>query len=243
MVGGRLQQRGSTADVFIFWTDVPESLDVSGILPSLDGAERIRADRFRFARDRNIFTVAHGLLRYSLDLIGGIHPWRFSQLSGGKPVIDGAQLPKLHFSLSHCRSMAAVAVSFDGPLGVDVEVMERTGDRDDIAPIVFAPAERALLQSLDGALRQETFFTLWTLKEAAIKATGQGLSADLPGFAFAIDPPRLQTAGPDGSNADEWCFFSTRIADCRLAAAFRDGSGKRAAFHLSEIAAASLSAS
>jgi 4'-phosphopantetheinyl transferase len=232
--GGRVQ------DVFVYWTTVPSDLDVSLLLPRLDPAERQRAGRFHFARDRNAFAVAHALLRYGLDVIGGRHPWRFGLTSSGKPFIDDAVLPGLHFNLSHSHAMTAVAISRDGPLGVDVEVVTPPRDREDIAPLVFDPVERALLQSGAPEQRQETFFTLWTLKEATIKATGQGLSADLPGFAFVLDPPRLRTPGPDGSPAEGWRFFSSPIADCRLAAALRVEPGTRVVFHLSEVVVADL---
>jgi len=232
---------GRVQDVFVYWTIVPKDLDVSRILLRLDPTERQRADRFHFARDRNAFAVAHALLRYGLDLIGGHHPWRFGQTPSGKPFIDDALLPGLHFNLSHSHAMTAVAISRDGPLGVDVEVVAPSPSHDDIAPLVFDPAERALLQSGDPEQRQETFYTLWTLKEAAIKATGQGLSADLPGFAFVLDPPRLRTPGPDGSSGEDWRFYSSRIADCRLAAALHVGPGKRVGFHVSDVAVSVLS--
>jgi 4'-phosphopantetheinyl transferase len=236
--GGAEESRA--IDVFLFWSEVPEDVRLAEILPRLDATERARAERFRFPRDRNAFAIAHALLRHALDAIAGVHPWHFAESSGGKPVIDAPGLPKLHFNLSHCRSMAAVAVCREAPVGVDVEVMDRTGGFEDMTSLVFAPSERTMLQSLQGDGWREAFFTLWTLKEAAIKATGQGLSADLPGFAFAVDPPRLLTAGPDGRSADEWRFFSARVADCRLAAALPECCEKQVAFHLSKVAVTDL---
>lgn len=229
------------ADVFVFWTAVPTDLDVSDILSHLDAADRLRAARFHFAQDRAAFAVAHGLLRAGLDRVGGPHSWRFRQMPGGKPVLDGAHLPPLHFNLSHTRRLTAVAISRAGPLGVDVETIAGTRGHQDVAGLVFAPEEKALLQAAGGDRWDDVFFTLWTLKEAAVKATGQGLSADLPAFAFALDPPRLRTAGPDGSGEQDWSFHSSRVAGCRLAAALRAGPGTPAVFHLSEIPVAALS--
>lgn len=226
---------GDPPDVFVFWTVVPKDADVSEILPRLDPAERAQAARFHFSQDRNAFAIAHGLLRIALDRIAGAHPWRFRQMPGGKPILDGDRLPDLHFNLSHARSLVAVAIGRAGPIGVDVETVVRTQSREDVAGLAFAPTERALLQPLAGDRWHETFFTLWTLKEAAVKATGQGLSADLPAFAFVLDPPRLLTPGPDGSDGADWSFHSSRVADCRLAVALRAGPGLRAAFHLSEV--------
>ena len=224
---------GKSADAFVFWTVIPQDLVVSRLFPRLDANERGRVARFHFDQDRNAFAVAHALLRYGMDRVGGIHPWQFRQMPGGKPVLVGDHLPKLHFNLSHSRSLAAVAISRTGPLGVDVEKVESARGREDVAGIAFSPAERALLKSLAG--ENDIFFTLWTLKEATIKATGQGLSADLQSFAFRLDPPRLQAAGPDGSRGEEWCFHSSRVADCQLAVAVKSRSDKRVVFRLSEV--------
>jgi 4'-phosphopantetheinyl transferase len=228
------------ADVFVFWTVVPTDPAISEILPRLDPTERMTAGRFHFAEDRHAYAVAHCLLYHALDRVGGDHPWRFRRMPGGKPILDGDDLPALQFSLAHSRTLGAVAIGRAGPLGVDVETVAPTRSREDVVGLAFAPAEQALLRPLAGTRWLETFYTLWTLKEAAIKATGQGLSADLPAFAFALDPPRLRTPGPDGSQPHEWYFHSAPIADCRLAAALQAPPGLPIVFHLSEVSIAEL---
>lgn len=229
------------SDVFVYWTAVPGQGDVSKIIPRLDQDERARAERFHFREDRHAFVTAHGLLRHALDQIAGDRlakegTWRFRDLPGGKPVIVGARGGAPHCSLSHTRPMVAAAVSWAGPLGVDIETMTRAVRRENVAGLAFSPEEQALLGGLGEEAWTEAFFTLWTLKEAAVKATGQGLSADLQGFSFALAPPYLRTSGPDGSHSAEWQFHASRVADCRLAVALHAGIGTNAVFHISEIA-------
>ncbi len=223
------------ADVFVFWSVVPEDMEIPAILARLDSAERISAARFHFAADRNAYAVAHALLRYGLDSLGGVRPWRFRQLPGGKPVIADDLRPGLHFSLSHSRRLCAVAISRDGALGIDVEAVAGARTLDDVAAIAFSHTEQAMLRTLSDAPRREAFFTLWTLKEAAIKATGQGLSADLATFSFSLDPLCLMTPGPDGSRRENWYFQSTRIHECRLAVALLACPGLDVGFHLAEV--------
>ena len=141
----------------------------------LSPAEHARADRFRFARDRDRFTRGRAFLRRvlgaetcqpadALRLIEG--PW-------GKPALaDGG----LDFNLSHSGAFAMLAVSTGGPVGIDVELLDRTVDIDRLSISCFTTPERVLLNDLVAGQRIERFFAFWTAKEALMKLTGQGMS-------------------------------------------------------------------
>ena len=89
----------------------------------------------------------------------------------GKPrLADDA----LAFNLSHSGSLALVAVSQVGPLGVDVEEHRVIREVDRLARRYFTPGEAALV-----AAEPRAFFRLWTRKEAWIKAQGGGLAIPL----------------------------------------------------------------
>jgi phosphopantetheinyl transferase len=60
-----------------------------------------------------------------------------------------------------------------------------------IARFAFAPEEVAQLEALSPEPRTERFYTLWTLKEACIKAFGVTLFEGLRGCVFTLE-------------ADEW---------------------------------------
>ena len=106
----------------------------------------------------------------------------------------------MRFNLSHARSLIACAVAYDAEVGVDVEETDRGIEALELAERFFAPSEVAHLRAAPSDIRDERFFTLWTLKEAYIKALGTGLSTDLK--AFAIDPVRPGFADGD----DRWHF-------------------------------------
>ena len=84
-------------------------------------------------------------------------------------------------------------------IGVDVEdAAGRTADKClRIARRFFSPGEAAALQALTPREQVPAFLALWTQKEAAVKATGEGLSAlsrvdtqtPLPGRIFMTPPP------------------------------------------------------
>jgi 4'-phosphopantetheinyl transferase len=178
--------------------------------PLLDVSERARADRFRWAADRDPYIAAHALLRATLSRVTGIGAadLRFRTAKSGKPALDPAQaLPDLHFSLSHTRDLAACAVGRPHALGIDAEAW-RAPAPIELAARYFAPSEARLVAERTPAERPSTFYRLWTLKEAYLKATGQGLAAPLNSFAFRFDPVAITVAGR-GSTAD-WQFAEFR---------------------------------
>lgn len=165
----------------------------------LDESERARAARFFFEEDRRSYIAAHALLRAELSKRAGRPPqdWRFGATKLGKPyLLDAAH--DLRFSLTHTRGMVAVALAEGLEIGVDVEPSDRRAESMKLAARFFAPEEVALLAAVEGDARRETFFAIWTLKEAVVKATGQGLSRALDSFAISLDPPRVTMR--DGSS-------------------------------------------
>ncbi|WP_281684289.1 4'-phosphopantetheinyl transferase family protein [Thalassobaculum salexigens] len=109
-------------------------------------------------------------------------------------------------------------------LGVDVENGARKGDLS-IAHSYFAPPELDWLRAQGEAERGGAFMTLWTLKEAFIKATGKGLSLELDRFWFAdpsSGPIRIGFA-PDLPEDPEHWGFEHRVmpGDYHLAVGWR----------------------
>ncbi|GLI91561.1 4'-phosphopantetheinyl transferase family protein [Methylocystis echinoides] len=203
-----------------------QTLALSGIAPDswpaladlLDDAERARAARFAFEDDRQAYVAAHALLRVTLSEMAGGAPqdWRFAAARLGKPYLIDP--PKdLRFSVTHARGMVAVAIAEGVEIGVDVEPANRRAESMKLAQRFFAPEETSLLRALDGAARRDAFFAIWTLKEAVVKATGEGLSRGLDSFTIHLDPPRMTM--PDDPGA--WRLEHWRRGDYHLALAGR----------------------
>jgi 4'-phosphopantetheinyl transferase len=193
--------------------------------PLLDASERARADRFRWAADRDSYIAAHALLRATLSRMAGIDAadLRFRTTKSGKPALDPAQaLPDLHFSLSHTRGLAACAVGRPHALGIDAEAW-RAPAPIELAARYFAPSEARLVAERTPAERPSTFYRLWTLKEAFLKATGQGLAARLDSFAFSLDPVAIAVAAPESAPA--WHFVEFRPGPAHSLALAAQSSG------------------
>ena len=201
-------------DVFVWWMECgsPSPTLMARWRAGLSEAERATADRFRFEADRSTYLAAHWLLRNALTSVAGLPPqdWRFTVRPHGKPEVDAAfGLMDLRFNLSHARGFVACAISIANEVGIDVEALSRNPDIE-VADRFFSPAEVAILRAMPPARQPETFLRFWTLKEALIKATGEGLSRALDSFSFALDPVSIRF-DPDDSDAPAlWSFVEHR---------------------------------
>ncbi len=162
--------------------------------------ERAKRLRFRFPADRQLYLVAHGLLRSSLGELLGTDPrdLRFKAGRHGKPELDGPAGPPLQFNLSHTSGLVAWAVTRDRPAGIDVEDRRRARAVEDVAAYSFAPAELADVRARHGDDQRDRFLAYWTLKEAYLKARGVGLSLPLQAFAMTIGGAGSATIAFDG---------------------------------------------
>lgn len=160
----------------------PDSECEAVALEWLDSSERARRRRFRHAGARRQFVLCRAALRAVLrERLGcGNDQLSFDASERGKPfaLVDGVPAP-ISFSVSHSGRHGLIAVAPTGRVGVDVEDRAVRADLDAVAAMTFAPVERAELAAASGGRRTELFLTVWTTKEALVKALGVGLSRDL----------------------------------------------------------------
>lgn len=204
--------------VTVWWLDLKSIReDDWQLLESLlEDSELERSTRFHFDRDRDVYIAAHALTRGLLTWWTGLpaRDWRFTAGDHGKPeVTPPPGLPRLRVNLSHTRELAAVALTVDNDVGVDVEWLERVNDVDQLAKRVFAADERALLAATPSERKTEIFLTFWTLKEAYVKAIGKGLSQPLDAFAFTLEPPVIRFDDIEADDAALWRFRHLRPTD------------------------------
>ena len=192
---GRIELKSD--EVHVWRVDVGERAAIgAGALVTLSEAERARATRFHFEADRRRFVAAHVALRGILASYLGAQPSSLVLGEGthGKPSVDAPEHGRsLRFSLSHSGEIALVAVSLGREVGVDVE---RVRPREDLAGFVaryFSPLERQALQRLLSVDRLRAFYETWALKEAYLKACGDGLLRELDAFDVTVGDaqPRL----------------------------------------------------
>ena len=179
--------------------------------------EREKAQTFQFERDRVRYVTAHYELRCILGTYLKKHPQEVSYryTDQGKPELDvNWPYGKISFNMSHSQCIALYAFAVDREVGVDVEFLRFNLNYTSVAQQNFSRRESELLNAASGETQIEAFFTIWTRKEAFLKAMGSGLSAPLHNFDVTGDPGQhtvLVHSGLDGQEATPW-----RITDLNL---------------------------
>ena len=181
-----------TDDAIDFVVTRPVMSEAAGAAVALlSDAERQRASRFLFERDRDRFIVARACLRQllaarlctapdSVELVYGAH---------GKPALAPWYADTdLRFNVSHCDDLTLYAFSCGREIGIDVEAVRPIRDADDIAARFFSQRENRAYRALEPSDRPLGFFQCWTRKEAFIKALGDGLSYPLNRFDVSLAP-------------------------------------------------------
>ncbi len=204
----------------------------------LSGNELARMERFHFAPDARRWAACRTLLRVTLGRCLDLAPesLKFTLGPWGKPGLRGCPL---RFNVSHSGGAALLAVAWRREVGVDIEEVSRALSPEELAPQVLSSREQAWLRDQEPEQRGAAFLTLWTAKEAYVKATGQGLSFPLtrltllpkvesdqfeasqtvslcPIFVCRLEagPDHLAAVALEGASPDVRCFDS-RDSACR----------------------------
>ena len=217
------------------WLAVLDALPAGEHIGLLSRDEAARADGFRFARDRERFVGARGLLRELLGRYLGVDPsaLRFSYGPRGKPCLETDSRPDgVRFNVSHSGGLALLAFTRGRELGVDLERVRPVPEAESIAESYFSPRESAELARLPPAERPPAFFRCWTRKEAFIKATGDGLSHPLDAFDVTFapgEPARLLRVDGEPGEAARWWMEGLEPAEGFASALVVDGRPARLA--------------
>jgi len=193
--------------------------------------ELARCRRFRFDNNRREALTTRALSRIALSHYYPLPPqaWRFTANAQGKPAIDPVIDPdcKMKFNLSNSPELVVCLISDGAEVGVDVESFARAGRILELAPEVLSALERAGLDRLPeiasrpGADRPGRALSLWTLKEAYIKARGQGLALPLDKISFLFggdEGVRLELDPELEDDSARWQFCLLDHAGHRIAA-------------------------
>lgn len=192
--------------------------------------ERARQLRYRRRVDQVRYAVGRGMLRRLLSQCSGIpeSDWRFELGAHGRPEPDPAVLGQLtgpipHFNISHSRGVTVAAIGHGvRKLGADVETYDRTSHWN-LARRYFAPTEAEVVERAEPHAQGELFLRFWTLKEAYVKAVGQGITLGLDTFAFQLSDqlsPTVEFASPARqAPPDQWHFFELPLTSERVAIA------------------------
>lgn len=171
----------------IYLNDDIDHFDFDAALPLLSEQRREQALRFKYELGRKTCAAAYLLLCQGLrDEYGITERPVFEYGEHGKPFIVGH--PEIHFNLSHCREAVICAVS-DQPIGVDVESIREYHD----SLVHYTMNDQEVLQIEKAERPDVEFIRLWTMKEALLKLTGQGIVDNLKSVLVNTTTSELTT--------------------------------------------------
>lgn len=131
----------------------------------------------------------------------------------GKPCLTNVPYP-VSFNLSHSGNFIVLAINATARVGIDIEI-SRKRQFMRIAEDYFHAQEVMQLKSCANEQEQAAvFLQLWTLKEAFLKARGDGISGGLDKIYFNVHPHPWKVHIADSLNeqAEDWQFFSTTLS-------------------------------
>lgn len=105
----------------------------------------------------------------------------------GKPRCPHPDASDLDFSVSHTDDCAIIALGEAAGIGVDVEQMMEEEPSDESLSIIFNEDELRAWAALPADQRRMAFTQAWTIKEAALKASGMGLDGDAHELTVRFD--------------------------------------------------------
>lgn len=217
----------TTLELYI--TMIDECLDpglVSAYAKLLSPDEVAQHARFRFQQDRDRYLVTRALQRTVLaDKLGEeAQALRFEREPHGKPRgLHASELgQRLSFNLSHTRDAVVMAIAVDCDVGVDIERTDGAAPLEVMGTTMNASEAQAVLAADQGPQQDALFWSLWTLKECVVKATGEGLHAPLRRFGFELDKHSGRIAMQASPNTPEgartWWLAQWAPTPCHLAA-------------------------
>ncbi len=182
------------------------SLDTAFEIIGLSKAEQDTARSFATPLLRTRYARSRSLLRQMLGGLWGCEPGDIQLRADarGKPWAVAVSGQEIAFNIAHSEDAWLAAFSLTGPVGVDIECVEREVDAEALSAENYSPPEVRAMAALAEPLRTHYFLRCWTCKEAYLKALGVGLHGRLDAMTLL---PSGEVHAPPGEPGD-----STRAA-------------------------------
>ncbi len=179
-------------NVTVHTLSVPQNLEeihltTENLLHFLSTDEHERYSRFLVKKKQVEFVLARAFTKTILGKILNkpTADIKFGISASGKPFLKQKKQPRpLFFNISHTTGVMCCVTSLIENIGIDVE--QNKGPKDDLVTRYFHPREIEGYNKLPAHQRSTRFYTIWTLKEAYLKAMGYGLTVPLNSFWFSL---------------------------------------------------------
>ncbi len=94
----------------------------------------------------------------------------------GKPYL-GSPYEKIAVSFSYTQQFGLLGLSTRTAIGIDIVEITESFKISEVVNSQFHFSEQLFFKTLDSTLAKNWFFNAWTLKESALKCTGEGIAS------------------------------------------------------------------
>ena len=198
--------------IYIWRVKIAAGISQTDNLLSLLNADELkRADRYYNEKDRKRFITSRGYLRILLSNYLKKKPSdiEFAITPEKKPYL---KLPfnSLHYNISHSETDVLIAIA-GSEVGIDVEKTDSSFDWENILDTSFSKDEIVWVKQ--SKMPKDSFYLLWTRKEALAKATGKGLLDDLTVYPSLEGIHNLKSSELFTSS---WQVGSFKLDNCNI---------------------------
>lgn len=139
----------------------------------LSEKEITRVERRKIQEKQEELILSRGILRIIIGSYLDQEPadLKINSTPDGKPYLENS---KLEFNLSHSGNIWICALCQSKQVGIDIQERYPITSIKTIIKNYFSVDEKNYLDSLPAGQYKDNFFSLWTAKEAYLKAIGKG---------------------------------------------------------------------
>ncbi|MBD3626861.1 4'-phosphopantetheinyl transferase superfamily protein [Cyclobacterium sp.] len=177
--------------------------DLDSIMALMNEEEVEKAAKFYLREDKIRYAIGRGFLRRLIGHYLNIDPKTvmFHRSKHNKPILVAHN--NFHFNISHAGDWVVFALS-KATIGIDIEPINATFDYQEVVTQFFEPSEIDFISK--SANPYQSFFKIWTRKEAFLKALGWGLTDHLHHYCF-LDR-RRSISLPEPIEHKDWQIIS-----------------------------------
>jgi len=175
----------------------PESAMLKICNSFLTSEDKEKVKWFKFEEDRNNYIISKGILRLLLvdylksnnsDLV-------ISRQKKGKPFAENDR--SLFFNMSDSGKVCVYVFTRVSEVGIDIEQKRLLHDLDELIQRNLTNKEQNFL-SKNPSEKAKNFFRFWTIKEAYLKAIGEGMRLTPDNLEFSIENGNIKLMNQQG---------------------------------------------
>ncbi len=169
---------------------------------ALCSADQEKSKWLKFKKDQNKYLISQGVLRLLLADYLNIKTSEIniSRHEKGKPFVENDR--SIFFNMSNSGNLCVYAFRKNTEVGIDIEEKRSLPDLDDLIKKNLTKTEIEYINKKP-QMKSNNFFRFWTMKEAYLKAIGEGMRLTPDNLEFSIENDNIRLMNQYGLNDQE----------------------------------------